>query len=514
METRFLDNPQNVERTVHSPAVSSISSSKSFRLAVIALLIASIGAFYLATIRQGHAWGDDFALYIQEAKDIANGVSYRHSNYIPNPQRADVGPQAYPPIYPLLLSPVYALFGLNLTDMKVENTLFFMAFLFVFFLIVNEELTMPYCVAAIATVGFSPILWDFKDNVLSEITFTFFVYLCLFWALRIFQTNSDQPSFWSAVLLALFIFLSFGTRTLGIALIPALFCSEVVNKKKLPRFSVLVTLLFLIPWFLQRKFSLSESNYMAMLDGHPLGVRGFVSNLDAYLRDLAGFWENGYSNIAHRVLFVVFSGLSAMGYASRFLKRQASIMEFYAPFYILAVLLWPFHSGIRFLIPVLPLYVFYGYLGLSLIRFGRAWKLQNLAFIASILSIALSYAGQYSKANFGPIPGGIGKAETQEFFQYVRGHTEPNAIIVFRKPKALGLFGERQSSAYPPNATDQETWEYIDRIHAAYLVEGPIDELSWHIFLGRNKARLSEVYSNTDFKLYRVIVGASLSPDP
>ena len=34
-------------------------------------LIALIGVFYLATIREGHRWGDDFSLYILHAKNIA-----------------------------------------------------------------------------------------------------------------------------------------------------------------------------------------------------------------------------------------------------------------------------------------------------------------------------------------------------------------------------------------------------------------------------------------------------------
>ena len=32
--------------------------------------------FYLATIREGHAWGDDFSMYIRHAQNIARGEPY------------------------------------------------------------------------------------------------------------------------------------------------------------------------------------------------------------------------------------------------------------------------------------------------------------------------------------------------------------------------------------------------------------------------------------------------------
>ena len=44
--------------------------------------------FYLATIREGHDWGDDFSMYIRHAQNIAHGEPYAETGYIYNPQES------------------------------------------------------------------------------------------------------------------------------------------------------------------------------------------------------------------------------------------------------------------------------------------------------------------------------------------------------------------------------------------------------------------------------------------
>ena len=50
-----------------------------------------IGMFYLATIRDGHDWGDDFSMYIRHAQNLARGEPYAETGYIYNPQNPAVG---------------------------------------------------------------------------------------------------------------------------------------------------------------------------------------------------------------------------------------------------------------------------------------------------------------------------------------------------------------------------------------------------------------------------------------
>jgi len=99
--------------------------------AAAALCALAIGMFFLATIREGHVWGDDFSLYIRHAQNIVRGEPYAESGYIYNPQNPLVGPKIYPPGFPLLLAPVVGVFGLELRPMKILVIAFFVGSLLV-----------------------------------------------------------------------------------------------------------------------------------------------------------------------------------------------------------------------------------------------------------------------------------------------------------------------------------------------------------------------------------------------
>ena len=78
----------------------------------IGALLVAIGTFHTATVRQGHLWADDFAMYVHHAQNLVEGRSYTDTGYIF--ASVVVGPKYYPPIFPILLAPIYRVSGLNL----------------------------------------------------------------------------------------------------------------------------------------------------------------------------------------------------------------------------------------------------------------------------------------------------------------------------------------------------------------------------------------------------------------
>src|SRR5260370_39533088 len=120
------------------------------------VLIVLIGACCLSTIRAGESesLGDDFAMYIHEAKNIALGVDYHQTGYIYEKEYAELGPKAYPPVFPLLLAGVYKAFGLNLTAMKIEVILLFLAALLAVTLTFPAALSTNQVLRLVPMVGF------------------------------------------------------------------------------------------------------------------------------------------------------------------------------------------------------------------------------------------------------------------------------------------------------------------------------------------------------------------------
>ena len=83
------------------------------------LLAVLLGGSYYATLRPGQDWGGDFSQYINHARNIASGRPYLETRYVVTfPEAAVHMPASYPPVFPLLLAPFYARFGLNYSALK------------------------------------------------------------------------------------------------------------------------------------------------------------------------------------------------------------------------------------------------------------------------------------------------------------------------------------------------------------------------------------------------------------
>ena len=462
-----------------------------------------IGAFFVATIRPGMDWGDDYALYIQQATDIAHRVSYMQSNYIFNSQNPAVGPRAFPPVYPLLLSPIYVAFGLNLTAMKVENIALFLAFLFVFYQLIRDELPFAYAAAGIAIVGLNPAEWVLKDGIQSEVAFFFFLYSCLLFIKRTYESNSRKLTIRKAVFLGFLIYLCYGTRTIGIMLIPALLLYELVHFRTLTRYTVAAIVVFSSLYVVQHALGSTDGGYADMLKRIWIQPHAIIGSVLDYTRALSAFWAREADKPLRLALFFCVSSLAAIGYFRR-LWNQATVWEFYLPLHLVISVLWPYPGGLRYLLPIIPLYVTYSLMGFYHLAASWSWRREAFAGACLLCVIAIAYVHSYATTDFGPFREGISTKEAADFFRYVSNETDRDAIFIFRKPKALGLFGRRRAAVYPLDGTDSQNWHYIMSIHAAYLVDAPIDDSSWHSFIKGNRSKLTQTYSNSQFTVFRV----------
>ncbi len=111
---------------------------------IVGFLILIVGLFYFLTVREGfsYIWGGDFSLYILHAKNISEGKPYEHTGYIYNPSYPYLSPKTYPPVFPLLLTPVYMIFGLDFQAMKTIPIITFL--LSLFFIYLNFKDKLPF----------------------------------------------------------------------------------------------------------------------------------------------------------------------------------------------------------------------------------------------------------------------------------------------------------------------------------------------------------------------------------
>src|SRR5262249_3076850 len=304
-------------------ASSSAKVARKARVLSFSIILA-VGGFFFVTIREGHGWGDDFSLYILHARNIAEGSSYQQTSYIYNPALATIGPQTYPPVFPFLLSPIYKLWGLNLTAMKMEIIAIFLLSLAAIFLAFRKYLPWPYLVALLAIIGFNPYIWQFKDNIVSDLPFLLFIYFGIFLINRVYETDSaDRPRTYDALLTGLVIYLAYGTRSIGLALLLCLLAYDLLKNRKPTAFAIKVAVITGAFVVVQSVFLHSDRAYADQLG---INLSGVFGRALGYTSELSGLLAGASHKVFRLPLIVAISGLAIIGYGAK-VSRQITIFE-------------------------------------------------------------------------------------------------------------------------------------------------------------------------------------------
>jgi hypothetical protein len=473
--------------------------------AIVLGLIALVGVFYLATFRKGHRWGDDFSLYILHAKNIVEGRPYAETGYLYNPQTTSIGPPSYPPVFPLLLAPVYAIRGLDLEAMKMVVVVFFMAALWMIFLLFRRDLPFPYLVLLIAFLGLNHYFWNLKDDILSDLPFLAFLYLGFVLIRTVYGEDSPGAGppgrVLPSVLVGLTLALCYGTRSAGLVLLPCLLIHDLLRWKRITALTVSAFLALLSLALLLALFHHSDAPYLSRFTVQPALV---LHKLRAHAFSLMVLWDNGRSIALYAPLFVIFNVLAIAGYLAK-IRQRIEVHDVFAVVYPAVLVLLPPRATIRYLIPIMPLYVFYGLLGLRWMA-SRRPALERAAFVLLAIAMTGTTVSKYTTAHFGPLSRGVTSEESRALFDFIRRDTEKDAVILFRKPRALALFTGRRS-AYHKALYTRSAFRFLERIGATYVIVSPKDRGARKLegFVERNREHFRPVFTSEKYTVYRLL---------
>jgi hypothetical protein len=227
---------------------------------------------------------------------------------------------------------------------------------------------------------------------------------------------------------------------------------------------------------------------------------------------LSTFWADGFRWIIQLTTLAILTGLAIAGYLTRVGKRQITCFELFMPFYLGSLILIRIKLEERYLMPIIPLYLYYVFLGIQTVSgwiASRKEEAEKLLFAGMLIALLASYARQYTRLDYGPIQNGIATSETQQLFEYVKRETGDNEVIIFIRPRALSLFTGRTSAIWHIPPEDGGLWDFFRQVNASYLIVGPEDEDMVYQkfirgFVDRNRERLEETFSNPDFHVYRI----------
>jgi hypothetical protein len=477
-----------------------------------ALILLAIGAVYAMLVRQGHVWDDDFSMYVLHARNIAEGRAYADTPYIYNPDNAFLGPPSYPPIAPLLLAPVYFFVGFDLVAMKAVMVGSFLVSLVFCTLCFRNRLSAQYMAVLLVLVGLNIFYLREMAQITSDVPFLMFLYLSLWLIERANDAAEKTPRVSLGLATGAVVYLAFGTRTVGGVLLPALWLADLVRWRRPSRAAVAATVSFAVLAALQHWLIPAVSGgYADQLKFEPLTL---LHNGALYASRLVAFWSNGYWKPLAALVCLLFTALAALGYY-RSIRQRVTVLEIFPVLYLGVILLFPSYQGERFLLPVLPLYVFYALVGLESPQLASATAVRRWLAPAAIGMALLTSVARVTALDFGPIAEGPHRAESQALFEFIREHTGRDDVVVFAKPRALALYTSRRAATFHRAASDRELWNFIDRIHARYLVsfagDRPLADSGeqamsqyFREFIDRNQDRLREVYENPNFHVYKV----------
>lgn len=474
------------------------------------VILGTVG-WYLASTRQGHDWGDDFALYISHARNLAEGRPYAQTGYIYNPAYPSLSPRTYPPVLPLLLAPVYRCFGLNLFALKAELILLYGLFLVVFCAAFRKELPAGYVIAILLLLSLNPFLWDYKDRIMSEVPFFLFTYLALYLlACAHDQGRSPRARTTAALLAGVALYLACGTRSIGVVLLPCVLIEGWLRRRQPGRVVSYVLSTFVLGVLVQRMLLPFDGSYLDQVMLDPSVLAGNV----VWLAKAVGLYaDNGRSLAGLVVSVLVVGGLGLTGFVAR-ARRGITSCEIFAILYPLAIATWPSTgSSPRFLMPLAPLGLVYACYGLR--HIGEIWgpwweRVPGTVLAVGVLAV---YGLQYRHAELGAFRQGIGNTQSVALFDYVKSAVPPDAVLVFQKPRAMALLTGRRASAIHAAPDDADVWRYVEKIGATHVVvdQGLFGSASTVLgpFAQRNAKRLRPVFHNADFTVYEVKTAAA-----
>jgi hypothetical protein len=477
-------------------------------LFILALIVLASSMLSFLMLTRGHLWWDDFASYLMQAKSILswtlddfmrrNAFTVENSSYPP-------GPVAYPWGFPLLLTPVYAIFGLNPLALKLVSLAFYAVFLVTFYFLARTRLEEGESLLLTGVISVLPALLAANDLILSDIPFLAFSTLSLFLLDR-FSRSPKSPDFAAGLTLGAAIFMAFFLRTTGILLLAPLGISLLVDswprwlgalkKAFLPAlaFGLLLTLqLAVFPGGQESYFS-----HFSMLTPQRL-----LDNALYYLW-LPSWTFNGIpGGVVIYPILAVFLLVSLLAQ----LRRDAALHA-YSLLTIFLFIAWPERQGLRFIYPVLPFLFVSAFDGMKLACAQLKTDWQKPArrvvggFWGLILIAALSVSADsaYRNASGGREINGPFDIYSNQMFSFIREKTPAESVIIFMRPRALRLFTDRDSFM-TENCADLVKGDYIS-IHEKIGDVGQIPPEQ--VESCHPAVTLEAVFNNKRFTVYKI----------
>jgi hypothetical protein len=507
------DQPTPVRATL-----SNMPRKVLFLLGLLTVVSTLLAVFML---NRDHGWGDDFAAYIMQAQSIVGGKmqEYVASNAFTMTQASRViGPVTYPWGFPLLLAPVFAVFGLKVLALKLVSSVSYALFLVAFFLLARARLRDREALLLTAVLGFNPTLLLAQNDILADIPFLLFSTLGL-WLTEMFVNEGarDRMGVGQGVAVGCAVFLAIFMRANGYLLLLALMTAQGMQffrRFRDHRGLQLGDLSAVIPYatvallYLVQAWVFPTVAYQLHESFRGLSVTSIWRNLQFYFwlpKDMFTDLLQGGSLI-YLMLLVGFS-VKLWHWRPRDLP-----MLMYGLGTLVLYMLWPPVQGLRFIFPLLPIFILFSFEGMQIVagflkpihrERGQAFVFDLWAGLALFSLAACIQLGWTNMAANRYVDGrsyGAFSPGSTAMFEYVRAKTPVDSVIIFFKPRAMRLRTDRDTFS-TTKCQDLAKGDYV----AIVKSNSGLDQIPPAQVHHCNPAlTLTPFYEKDDFIIYRI----------
>ena len=489
---------------------------RNFFLVLCALLCLPL---FFINIKTSHDWGDDFAQYILQAKNIVEHKPQIQTGYVYDVHQPVIAPPAYPAGFPLMLSAVYAWKGNSIMAFNYLITLllFFLCLaMFWFFRKHFSELTALFLVLIFA---YNPWTLTFKTEILSDFPYTLFYLLTTI--LYLYGRKSKLTLVLTGISAGIMLSIRGVASVFLIAIILHqlyLFFSEKISRNSKSFFmktllifgSVIVTYLLLNIVLVNVPTGKFLEFYSHAYAKNSVGEI-IVQNLNYYVDVFGGYFDPQLE----KWFFITFISKSfslallliGMLYS---LIHKRSFIDLLVWIYFLLFIIYPYSAGgFRFILPVFPFLLYYMVTGLKQIDMGiRANR--KILITAGGLFVLLQYQHVISKiiALQSVTVQGPQEATSIEAFNYIKLNIPENSIILFKKPKALALYSGRKTASTVYYQTPVDVKNMLHGLGAEYLLlnhdnDPDLGDEPMKKYIDEFRNEIEMIWQNDKFFLYR-----------
>lgn len=506
--------------------------------ALLLAILAVTAIVHLTSFQSGHNWGGDFSAYIHQAMSLVNGdVSKLHSMALFRAENSSpdamVGPALYPWGFPVLLSSLYPAFGAELLPFRVLILAFVVASQAAVFYLLRGRLSDLWVLFIVFVMGMNPAIFEIKNDILSDLPFLFVVFVSLVLMEEIEGDNRRlSGSAGQYLALGLLILATYFIRTHGVVLIGALAVAQVARRwpvgaglsfgglvgslAKLRAVAVIPYGVFAVGLGANAASGYGgDASYLAT-QGLSFETFGEWLSLIAYNVAYYAWLPSGFLGIGalgKLLNLVLFLPLALLGVYLRFNRDRLLVV--FTVFYMTVLIVWPFQLGVRSVLPVIPMYLYFGIVGamevhrIAVARWQLLTRLPSFAVmffvpLAIVHSASVSVGWTTLRDPAHEVVEGPYTASSLALFEHIRAATPETAVITFWRPRVLMLFTGRRA-VLNVEAADilNGVSDFLLVYHGDYWDQEsnvPLQQV-----VDEFPGRFSLKFSNSDFALYRIL---------